>query len=152
MKLPPGLYTDPALSPDGRFVALVIRDATGSHVWVHDLERGLSEKRTFEGVDAYPAWSRDGRYLIFTRGGNALMRVPADGSGTAEPFFTDEPQVFWVIVTSWSPDGRAFAFQRNRDVFVREAERIADAGCGHRRLRTRGPVVAKWRMDGIPFR
>ena len=94
----------------------------GSHVWVHDLERGLSEKRTFEGVDAYPAWSRDGRYLIFTRGGNALMRVPADGSGTAEPFFTDEPQVFWVIATSWSPDGRAFAFQRNRDVFVREAE------------------------------
>ena len=91
--LPPGLYTDPALSPHGRFVALVIRDATGSHVWVHDLERGLSEKRTFEGVDAYPAWSRDGRYLIFTRGGNALMRVPADGSGTAEPFFTDEPSL-----------------------------------------------------------
>ena len=122
MKLLPGLYTDPALSPDGRFVATVIRDATGSHIWVHDLERGSSGKLTFEGVNMYPAWSRDGRYLTFTRGGYTLMRVPADGSGTAEPFFTDEPHVLWVIGTSWSPDGRALAFQRNRDVFVREGD------------------------------
>jgi len=116
------LYSDPALSPDGRFVVVVMRDATGSHIWVHDLERGSSGKRTFEGVNTYPAWSLDGRYLIFTRGGNRLMRVPADGSGPEEPFFTDEPRIDWVIATSWSPDGRALAFQRERDVFVRKAD------------------------------
>lgn len=122
LKVPPGLYSDPVLSPDGRFVAVVIRDGTGSHIWVQDLERGSLGKRTFEGVNTYPFWSQDGRHLIFTRGSDALMRVPADGSGIAAPFFTDEPHVYWVIVTSWSPDGRAFAFQRDRDVFVREAD------------------------------
>jgi Tol biopolymer transport system component len=115
----PGLYVDPALSPDGRSVAVVLVDATGSHIWVHDLERGSWAKRTFEGINTYPSWSHDGEHILFTRDIDTLMRVASHGSGVAEEFLANESRQDWIIATSWSRDG-ALAFQRGRDVFLRE--------------------------------
>ena len=126
LALPPGAYDSPALSPDGQHIALIVCDATGSHLFVHDIARKTLEKRTFEGTDnTLPLWTRDGTFLTFSRSeSSSLMRVRADGSGTAEQLVSDAQLPGTKVATSWSPDGRLLAFQSGQpgDVVVRDAE------------------------------
>ena len=71
--------------------------------------RRLTESR---GLDDYPAWSPDGRYLAFTsnRDGNLEIYVqPLDGPAvnvTRHPSIDNFP--------TWTPDGR-LGFVSNRD-------------------------------------
>ena len=125
LPLAPNNYGDPALSPDGRHLALAIRDETGQHIWVYDIDRGSLGKRTFESNNAFPIWSRDGRHLIFSRGsasGGPLMRVAADGSAAAVEVTLNPQQQGQKIATSLSPDGTLMAVQRRQDVVVTEAD------------------------------
>ncbi len=123
LALPPGAYGEPGLSPDGRQVALAVTDTSGTHIWVYDLERGTLGKRTFEGTNTYPIWTRDGQFLTYSTGGQSdpLMQVRADGSGRPEPLVTTEQRPGTKIATSWSADGKQLAFQSVNDVVVREA-------------------------------
>jgi dipeptidyl aminopeptidase/acylaminoacyl peptidase len=62
-------YSNPALSPDGRSLAVCIRDeATKKRdIWVFDLVRGTSMRLTFDPADDMdPLWSPDGRQIIFS--------------------------------------------------------------------------------------
>lgn len=127
LSLAPGAYEDPSLSPDGRQLALAIHDADrtdgASSIWVYDIERGALGKRTFEGANAYPIWTRDGQYVTFTRGpslAGPIMRVRADGSGQPENLVTDAQRAGLKVATSWSADGQFLAFQSGRDVIVRD--------------------------------
>jgi eukaryotic-like serine/threonine-protein kinase len=127
LPLAAGDYGDPGLSPDGRQIALVRRDASGAQIYVYDIERGTLQKRTFEGENWFPIWTPDGRYITFTRGFDyvgPLMRLLADGSGRPEPLVTDEQLPREKIATSWSRDGRWLAFQNNQDVIVRDADGV----------------------------
>jgi len=127
LPLAAGDYGDPGLSPDGRQIALVRRDASGAHIYVYDIERATLQKRTFEGESWFPIWTPDGRYLTFTRGPEyigPLMRLPADGSGPAEPLVTDAQRGGEKVATSWSPEGRLLAFQNDQDVIVRDADGV----------------------------
>jgi Tol biopolymer transport system component len=124
LALASGFYDSPALSPDGQQIVLIVRDATGSHLWVYDIARGTLGKRTFDGRDnSLPIWTRDGKFLTFGRSGS-LMRVRADGSGTAEPLVTDAQLPGVKVATSWSPDSRLLALQSGQpgDVVVRDAD------------------------------
>ena len=104
----PGSYANPRLSPDGRSLSLsVFRDGNWD-VWVHDLERNVSSRITFDpAIDTEQVWSADGKWLMFSsdRGGinNNLFRKPADGSRQEEQL-TKATTDLWA--TSWSPDGR----------------------------------------------
>jgi hypothetical protein len=124
LPLPPGAYGDPGLSPDGRQIALAVTDASGTHIWVYDIERGTLGKRTFEGRNEYPLWTRDGRDLVFstlsTRG--PIMKVRADGSGQPETLVAGEGRPGIKVPTSWSADGRELVLQSEQDVFVRRAD------------------------------
>jgi len=105
----------------------VRRDASGAHIYVYDIERATLQKRTFEGESWFPIWTPDGRYLTFTRGPEyigPLMRLPADGSGPAEPLVTDAQRGGEKVATSWSPEGRLLAFQNDQDVIVRDADGV----------------------------
>ena len=127
LPLAAGDYGDPSLSPDGRQIALVRRDASGAQIHVWDIARATLQKRTFEGENWFPIWTPDGRYLTFTRGSEyigPLMRLPADGSGQAVPLVTDEQRGGEKVAISWSPDGRLLAFQNNQDVIVRDADGV----------------------------
>lgn len=67
-----------------------------------------------ESLDAYPAWSPDGRRLAFTstRDGNAEIYVMnADGSGQTRLTVNDGLDAG----AAWSPDGRRLAFTSDRD-------------------------------------
>lgn len=53
------------ISPDGRRAAGVSTDAAGSEIWIVDLERNTSRRVTFGGTNVLPAWTSDGRGLLF---------------------------------------------------------------------------------------
>jgi len=114
--------SDPAVSPDGRRIAisasaycdpgwaghLAVIDTTGRPT--SDLRKG----RSLSGADIQPSWSPDGRRIAFVSWDfleslrSALYIVNRDGSGlrrlTQSTFETGEP--------AWSPDGQWIAFHK----------------------------------------
>jgi serine/threonine-protein kinase len=81
-----GLIGDPALSPDGRRLAVSTRELA-SHVWIKELGQGPLSKLTVEGRNnVRPAWSADGRSVAFAsdRAANRdVYQQLADGSRPA---------------------------------------------------------------------
>ena len=81
-------------------------------VYVFDRERGTSNLLTSQGDNILPAWSHDGRRVIFSsfkRGASSfdLYWTPEDGSGQPEPLLIrDNGQ----IEAAASPDGQLIAF------------------------------------------
>ena len=59
----PGVYEAPAVSPDGKRVALMVTEGGSQDIWVYDLQRDAMTRLTFGGgsVYAYPTWSPDGK-------------------------------------------------------------------------------------------
>ena len=106
---PDATQVDPALSPDGRQVA-VSRVAQGNtDLWLIDAAR--TTRFTFDPApDRYPVWSPDGSRLVFSRtraGILDLYQKPANGAG-AEALLLGSPQT--KVATSWSPDGRSLLY------------------------------------------
>ncbi len=105
-----GAYDAPRLSPDGRRVAMGVRDVEGrDDVWVFDLDRGTSIRLTNDGHSISPMWLPDGRVLVTTTdeaGRAVLALVSADGAMTSERI--DAPELF-TRADSVSPDGQVVA-------------------------------------------
>ena len=84
---PPRSYLYPRLSPDGTRLAISIEDQQAD-IWVWDLARNTLTRITFSpGADRYPAWTPDGRRLLFGSGAGGPANVfwqAADGSGSPE--------------------------------------------------------------------
>jgi Tol biopolymer transport system component len=100
---------DVRLSPDNKRVAF----ASGNGIWTLDLERKTKTRITFdEQVIQEPAWSADGKTLIFTAlvtsgGGNVEIRSKAaDGSG-AEKLLVEQNNYH---MPGWSPDGKDLTY------------------------------------------
>jgi eukaryotic-like serine/threonine-protein kinase len=108
----PASYGTPAVSPDGRRVAVQRSsgDANKEDIWVLDTQRGTASRLTFLATDLQaPAWSPDGRSVVYTANLNGtwtLLRSAASGVGAPESL-----AVFpsWAEVTDWSRDGRHLA-------------------------------------------
>ena len=99
---------DPAISPDGKRVAVSITDQTGfSSIWIKQLDHGPSIKLSTEGrTNVEPAWTPDGRSVTFasTAGGSLqLWTMSADGVGRAKLEIADRPDLHGP---SWSRDGK----------------------------------------------
>ena len=107
------VFEDPRLSPDGRRLAVTIRDK-GSRIWVYEIARDILTSLSLGlGQEEVPVWTPDGSRLVFMSGSPPnLFWQGADGSGDAERLTTsDQPQ----LPTSWSPDGKVLVFhQRGR--------------------------------------
>ena len=107
-------YDGLRLSPDGKRLAVGILDRNNSDLWVHDWERDISTRLTFEpGFDGYPVWTPDGKHLAFTsasHGGQInLYWMRADGGGEKPVRLTQSKNQQWPA--SFSPDGKRLAFQ-----------------------------------------
>ena len=101
---------DVRISPDNKRVAF----ASGTDIWTLDLERNTKTRITFDQeVVQEPAWSADGKSLIFsaeltTGGGNVEIRSKsADGSGP-EKLLTAENNNYHF--PGWSPDGKYLTY------------------------------------------
>ncbi len=109
LKLPPGPYEHPRVSPDGARLAVGTDDGKAANVWVYDLS-GTSAIRqlTFGGGNRFPIWSADGQRVAFQsdrEGDLALFWQRADGAGTAERL-TKPEQGTSHVPESWAPDGK----------------------------------------------
>jgi len=83
---PPGRYSNPALSPDERRLAVGRLDPqTGMpDIWLLDLARDLWSRLTSDpGPDDMPVWSPEGTQIVFRRGGR-LYHKAAAGTGTEQ--------------------------------------------------------------------
>jgi Tol biopolymer transport system component len=72
---------DPALSPDGRRLALSRTAGGNSDVWLMDVARGVLGRFTVDtAIDNYPVWSPDGSRLVFVSGRRgSLVRPVSEG-------------------------------------------------------------------------
>jgi len=104
----PGAWNLVRLSPDGARLAVAGIRGREPQIWVHDLARGVSERRPTGGGSTWPVvWSPDGRWLAFssdrdTPGLENLYRMPSDGSGAPERLFSSDRE---QLVGDWSSQG-----------------------------------------------
>ncbi|HTS26939.1 MAG TPA: protein kinase [Bryobacteraceae bacterium] len=103
-------YTNPAISPDGKRIAVGIRDPATARrdIWILDLEReALASRFTFDPADDFnPFWSPDGARIAFSsdrRGARDLYVKNASGTGEDETLLASS---FAKSLEDWSPDGR----------------------------------------------
>lgn len=100
---------DPALSPDGRFVAVRGWEnrESNSDIWIHDIANKVKRRLTFDAEDdTAPLWSPDGQEIAYLsrRSGNLdIMIRAADGRGQARPLVASPQNEY---VDDWSADGQ----------------------------------------------
>ena len=83
----PGRYASPAISPDGRRVALTVTGADGNRdVWVYEPARDILTRVTSGDAAEFGAlWTRDGRRLIYSSERPIFdLFTRAAGAGTSE--------------------------------------------------------------------
>jgi eukaryotic-like serine/threonine-protein kinase len=112
---PARAYTYARVSPDGRRLALDVRDQEND-IWIWDFARATLARFTFDpGFDQYPVWSPDGSQIYYdgsigTKGG--IIRQRVDGSTAPEPLTdSNNPQ----FTQSISGDGRMLVFREDRE-------------------------------------
>ncbi len=115
LRVAPGAYAAPRLSPDGTRVAFF--SSTGDwDVWTYDVRRGIAAPLPLAGNQSAPIWTPDGSRLTFFslfEGTSSLLWRNPDGSGPVEPLATPGGHP-----SSWIPNGSAVAFTLNRDIWL----------------------------------
>src|SRR6185436_6066303 len=107
----PGVYEDLSLSPDGTRVALTVIDGATQDVWVYDPQRDAMTRLTFGGATyRAPAWSPDGRYVVFSSVSRGIFQVRADGAGSPQAL-TESQTIQYP--RSFTADGKRLAYYEN---------------------------------------
>jgi serine/threonine-protein kinase len=106
IKAPMRNYYYPRLSPDGRRVAVDVRDQE-SDIWLWDFARETLSRLTFGPArDSYPVWTPDGRQILFVSaraGSDNIYVQSSDGSGQPQQLSASKDP---VLPYSISPDGK----------------------------------------------
>jgi Tol biopolymer transport system component/DNA-binding winged helix-turn-helix (wHTH) protein len=120
----------PDLSPDGRYLAYVSRQATGCQVMLQERDSELirSLGHCWNNGESSTAFSPDGQSLAFTAGdaeqaGIALFDL---NTGRVRPL-TDPGPAFVDLRPRFSPDGQWLSFSRG-DVITRELFKVPLSG------------------------
>jgi TolB protein len=110
---------DPAISPDGKTVALTSRSNGYWDLYLLDLTTGARRRLTDSlEYDGSPAWSPDGQWLAYESyqedNLEILIRPVASEPGETHDLIslTDDPAIDHS--PAWSPDGRSLAFVSTR--------------------------------------
>ena len=104
---PPGIYTDPAISPDGEKLTVEVGEQGKRDNWVYDLKRGTGSRLTFNPADDMnPTWSPDGKRILFTstrKGPRDVYEKASNGLGSTQLVYASKQP---NNVNEVSPDGR----------------------------------------------
>jgi eukaryotic-like serine/threonine-protein kinase len=102
-----GAFVDPAISPDGKQIAVstggVIGNMTSGDIWVRRLESRALTKFTVDGAySRFPTWSHDGKTIRYSSTlGNTfgVLEKPADGSAAPVQRFSTAVAVLGLTAT-----------------------------------------------------
>jgi serine/threonine protein kinase len=118
-------YSNPALSPDGRRLAVSIRDPNGKrNIWVFDLARGTKTRLNFEPADeSSPTWSPDGSEIAYfsdRHGRRDIYAKSSSGTGQERVLLESGDD---KSVLDWSSDGKFLFYnvrkaQPDRELWV----------------------------------
>src|SRR5215213_6259104 len=107
-----GIETDPAFSPDSRWVAFTGDYDGNTDVYVDPASGGVPRRLTYHpGADRVSGWTADGKRVLFSSsrkspsGYNQLFTVPVDGG------FPDDVPLPMADQGAFSPDGSRIAYQ-----------------------------------------
>jgi Tol biopolymer transport system component len=125
--LPPGSYSNPSLSPDGRWATVTRFDAsTSSDLWLVDLRRGVTTRLTYDGrvslgwgMAVPVVWSPDSTRVAYCYGQSGvydMYQVAVSGMGHPEPLLRSD--VVWKLPLAWSPDDRYLVFTQDDEASV----------------------------------
>jgi len=113
LKLSPGPYQHPRVSPSGAQIAVATDDGKEAVIWIHQLGSTTSMRPlTFGGRNRFPIWSADGQHVAFQSdrdGDLGIFWQRADGSGAAGRL-TKPDEGTSHVPQSWSPKGEHFLF------------------------------------------
>jgi Tol biopolymer transport system component len=118
----PGEYFQPRISPDGSRVAFTRPDdRTGNRdVWFMEIARAVSNRLTTHVAnDWFPAWSPDGRRLLFGSdrdGGTAVrgfLKQALDATSEESPLSGVDAEPY-----DWSSDGKWIVYRKDHDLMV----------------------------------
>jgi Tol biopolymer transport system component len=108
-----GRPVNPAISPDGRTLALNRIEDNNIDIWLLDAERGVLKRFTSDlAMESNPIWSPDGSRIIFNssrQGVFDLYQHPANGASGNEQLILPSSQA--KLATDWSLDGRFVLYQ-----------------------------------------
>jgi serine/threonine-protein kinase len=106
LKVTPGPYESPRISPDGKRLAFGSDDRREAIIWIYDLNAATSPRRlTFRGNNRFPVWSADSRSVTFQSdrdGDPAIFRQSADVSGDDAERLTTPARGTAHVPESWS--------------------------------------------------
>ena len=92
--VPPALYTDPHVSPDGKQIAVtIITNKSETDVYIIDAARGTTRRLTSDGGARTAIWSRDSKRVMYTaydRARNVTRILSRSADGIGEPSFVIE--------------------------------------------------------------
>jgi len=100
----PALYLGPALSPDGKRIAVHRHDGSGGDIWIIEAAGGKTSRLTFDTSqeNSQPIWSADGSSIVFgsRRNGKWGIYQKLSNSTGSEKLLFESDSV--KIPMSWS--------------------------------------------------
>lgn len=118
LKLPPGPYSNPRVSPDGKYVAFENTNGKETAVWIYALSGAIQMRRlTFGGQNRSPVWSHDSERITFQSDRESDLAIfwqRADGTGPVERLTKPDPGAAHHP-DSWSPSGDTLLFTTAKD-------------------------------------
>jgi Tol biopolymer transport system component/tRNA A-37 threonylcarbamoyl transferase component Bud32 len=106
LTLDAGISFQPAVSPDGRYIAFVSYKESAQNIWRMNIDGTNPVRLTDGGLENFPTFSPDGKWVVYTSyssGKNTLWKVPVEGG--------EETQVTDIFAATpvVSPDGKLIA-------------------------------------------
>jgi Tol biopolymer transport system component len=104
-------FANPQLSPDGSRIAVTIREADKSAIWIYEISTQTFSRLTSREAASSPSWTPDGNSIVFTALGNekryAIWKQNADGGSPAEKLFD---ALAFTVASVIARDGRSILY------------------------------------------
>jgi dipeptidyl aminopeptidase/acylaminoacyl peptidase len=131
-------FANPRLSPDGSRIAVEIREADKSAIWIYDISTGTFSRLSSPEAATSPSWLPDGNGVVYAALGTekryAIWSQHADGGSPPQKLFD---ALGFTIASVVAPDGQSVIYTG----YTRNAWRLF-------RVALDSPTVAKEFMTG----